>query len=193
MKIVQPNQITTLLLNKAYLPDGFLTARAAIHHFITNKIIGIDAMGNLFKIGEKQISLYDDQPCMRTCSEVWPIPTIAIHSHFFIKKIRKNQNGMLSLKQIYDLYQRTCQYCLRKIPFSEATRDHHFPRSKGGTNDDINLVLSCKTCNSKKDSLFPYYNKNGEIVKPKIFDTVIPKAPFNSDFRVEWETFLLKK
>jgi 5-methylcytosine-specific restriction endonuclease McrA len=193
MKIVQPNQITTLLLNKAYLPDGFLTARATMHHFITNKIIGIDSLGNQFKMGEKQISFFEDQPCMRSSSQIWPLPTIAIHSHFFVKKRKKTQQGMLSLKQIYNLYQKTCQYCLRKIPFSEATRDHHFPKSKGGTNDDINLVLSCKKCNAKKDSIFPYYNKNGEQVKPKIFDTAIPKAPIDSEFRIEWETFLLKK
>lgn len=193
MRIVQPHDISTLLLNKAYLPDGFLTARATMHHFITGKIIGLDSLGNQYSFNDKQINFYKDQPCMRTNTQVWPLPTVAIHSHYFVKKRKKLHNGMLSLKDIYNLYKRTCQYCLKKIPYSEATRDHYFPKSKGGTNLDINLVLSCKSCNAKKDSLFPYYDKNGNPVKPRSFNEYVPKVPQESIMRTEWETFLLKK
>lgn len=40
----------------------------------------------------------------------------------------------------------TCYYCKREA----TTVDHVIPISKGGTNEESNLVAACKTCNSAK-------------------------------------------
>lgn len=44
----------------------------------------------------------------------------------------------------------TCQYCGEKAPEVVLELDHITPVSKGGTSDIINLVTSCRSCNSGK-------------------------------------------
>ena len=45
-----------------------------------------------------------------------------------------------------------CFYCKKVLLFEESTLDHKVPKSKGGSNDIENFVLSCKKCNGKKGS-----------------------------------------
>lgn len=47
----------------------------------------------------------------------------------------------------------TCPYCLKTFPLTEGTRDHVIPKSRGGSSDPKNIVLSCAECNQKKGSL----------------------------------------
>ena len=44
----------------------------------------------------------------------------------------------------------TCQYCGRSSPEVILEVDHIIPVSKGGTNDIMNLITSCKDCNRGK-------------------------------------------
>lgn len=44
----------------------------------------------------------------------------------------------------------TCQYCGRSAPDVVLEVDHIHPVSKGGTDDFLNLVTSCKECNRGK-------------------------------------------
>jgi 5-methylcytosine-specific restriction endonuclease McrA len=37
----------------------------------------------------------------------------------------------------------------------DLTRDHYFPRSMGGSNDITNIILLCRSCNSKKNDNHP--------------------------------------
>ena len=46
-----------------------------------------------------------------------------------------------------------CWYCGRHIEPSKLTKDHVFPRSKGGDNDMDNIIMVCKTCNSSKGDM----------------------------------------
>jgi hypothetical protein len=46
----------------------------------------------------------------------------------------------------------TCQYCGRRPPDVVLELDHIHPRSKGGTDDLINLVTSCWDCNRGKSA-----------------------------------------
>jgi len=41
-----------------------------------------------------------------------------------------------------------CQYCGRKSPDILLQVDHMEPVTKGGTNDLLNLITSCKDCNA---------------------------------------------
>jgi hypothetical protein len=52
-----------------------------------------------------------------------------------------------------------CWYCGKEMESSKLTKDHVFPRSKGGDNDMDNIIMVCKTCNSSKGNLdlFEWY------------------------------------
>lgn len=56
----------------------------------------------------------------------------------------------------------TCHYCTDSLPLKQVTLDHVIPLSKGGTNDDENLVLSCLKCNGAKgtDEWYPAVKSN---------------------------------
>lgn len=59
----------------------------------------------------------------------------------------------LTKKMRYEVFKRdkfTCQYCGRTAPDVVLEVDHIHPVSKGGTNDILNLVTSCKDCNRGK-------------------------------------------
>jgi hypothetical protein len=47
---------------------------------------------------------------------------------------------------------RTCRYC---GTVDARTIDHTLPQTKGGTNNDANLVVACKRCNSRKGARTP--------------------------------------
>jgi len=59
----------------------------------------------------------------------------------------------LSQKVRFEVFKRdrfTCHYCGQKAPDVVLQCDHIKPVSKGGTNDLLNLLTSCKDCNSGK-------------------------------------------
>lgn len=47
-----------------------------------------------------------------------------------------------------------CIYCGRPISEYNATLDHIIPMSRGGYNEDENLVVSCKECNFMKYTFY---------------------------------------
>lgn len=212
MKPVDPNARTTLVLNRSYQAYAFFSARAAIRHLMNGRVKGIDADGNAVSwLGNDvenypgapstlswsggEVSLYDDQPCLRSAPNAvtgeetqWPVPTVVVCTRYFGYRVKKNQN--VNLRMLYRFYDGTCQYCLNKIPLGHATKDHVYPKSKGGSNDDFNLVLACRKCNSEKDDIFPYYNADGQVVKPKLLNTFTVQIPDEGKVREEWKPFL---
>ena len=64
-----------------------------------------------------------------------------------------NKRKGISKKLRFEVFKRdsfTCQYCGRKAPDVLLEIDHIEPVSKGGTNDILNLITSCKDCNAGK-------------------------------------------
>lgn len=56
--------------------------------------------------------------------------------------------------KIFERDRFTCQYCGRKPPMVVLHVDHIFPKSKGGKDDEINLITSCQECNlGKRDKV----------------------------------------
>ena len=59
----------------------------------------------------------------------------------------------ISKKTRFEVFKRdsfTCQYCGQMAPDVVLEVDHIYPVSKGGSNDLMNLVTSCKDCNGGK-------------------------------------------
>lgn len=206
MIVVAPEQKTSLLINRLYQPFSFCTARAAIRHLMSDKVKGIDAMGNVVSWSgadmtnvsslrwfNNEVNLYEDQPCLRSAPDAttgyekrWAIPTILVCNHSF--GIHKRRGENCSLKTIYNVYKGVCQYCYEKIPYIRATKDHVMPKSLGGSNDDFNIVLACRECNNKKNNIFPFLDIHGKEVKPRNIHlrNIVPE---NVKMREEWKPF----
>lgn len=54
--------------------------------------------------------------------------------------------------RIYSKYYGHCAYCGKKIAYKEMQIDHIVPVSRGGDNQDTNLLPACRMCN--------YYKRN---------------------------------
>lgn len=189
MKIVKPTDRTTLLLDFAYLPINVITARAAFHHFLKNKIKGLDKNQIPFSFEDwnedNGAMFYKDQPCLRSAKDVWLLPTVAIVTEHFFRKPRKKE---YSFEELCLYYKNTCQICLEKFPRSQLSIEHIYPRKLHGTNLTSNRSITCKRCNAKKGHAHPYYNKEGKLLKQT-------KIPANFIFiednkkREEWNLF----
>lgn len=210
MKVVLPETKTSLLINRNFEAFAFCTARAAIRHLITERVKGIDAVGNVVSWSgtdlpvkqtnvlrwyNNEVALLEDQPCLRSAPDTvtgkerfWAIPTILVCNHTF--GIHRKIGNYVSLRVLYSTYKGICQYCLEKVPYQRATKDHIYPKSKGGTNDDFNLILSCKSCNGDKDNTYPYFNVKGKPVRPiKINGFALTVKSLNY-IREEWKPFI---
>ena len=192
---VKPDSLTTLTLDGTYQPIGFFTARAAVKHLITKRAKAYDKFGNLQDWGgwmEHSAHHFDNNPYMNTSSQRYDVPSIMVITHFFGSrgKVRRDGKGT-SLQHIYKVYKGVCQYCLNKIPYKDATKDHIYPKSKGGPNSSTNLILSCKRCNGIKADTFPYYDKEGNEPKPKNLLPVHHHKLYGpTQIRDEWKFFL---
>jgi len=195
MKPILPTIKTTLVLSGGFEPLGFFNARSAMRNLIVGAVKAYDLYGNIHDwsswIGN-DIDLPYDYPCMRTADASYPVPTIVvIPGYFNSKRFTKSRRRSIKLRQLYNIYDRKCQYCLKEIPYSVATRDHVIPRSAGGHNCDSNIVLSCKKCNLRKGSKFPYANIFGSSVVPKILSDVEFSALSDGvHHRSEWDVFV---
>jgi hypothetical protein len=69
----------------------------------------------------------------------------------------------------------TCQYCSQQKEKNLLVVDHIISLSKGGNNEDENLITSCVVCNSKKNDHDVMEFINSDYIKNKILDTVYNK------------------
>ena len=197
MAPIAPSSKTTLVLNAAFRPCGFFSARSSIKNLMVGGVKAYDSHGNIHDWSSwiaNDHHLDESHPALRSVDTLWAIPTIVIVPGYFghSKKKGKAQARAINLRQLYYIYDGECQYCLKKIPYTSATRDHLVPRSKGGGNADDNIVLSCKKCNTKKSNNFPYFNIHGSEVKPKALkDIEFTALSEKVKIRDEWKLFLL--
>jgi hypothetical protein len=187
MNAVTPSTKTTLLLNNAWMPITTISARAAFSHLWKKRITAIDKNSNTFhsvdtwnKLGE----FYEDQPYMRSASGAWPIPTVIIVTSKFFRRPKKRKLSLFELAKVCDY---TCQYCFEKFPLKQLSIDHVQPRSKNGSDDHDNRVLSCVACNRQKSDLAPWFDKNGKIPTPPTIPAIMLNTP---TIRTEWLPFV---
>jgi 5-methylcytosine-specific restriction endonuclease McrA len=197
MIVEKPHKKITLVLTASFQAVGFFNARSTIRNLMVGAVRGVDNDGNIYdwKSWLSRTDFPDDQPCLRSSSQEFPIPTICVIPGFFgnFNSAKKKFKRTSTLRQIFNIYDGTCQYCLKPIQYKFATKDHYQPKSKGGVNYDSNIVLACKKCNNKKASRFPFLNAQGHDPAPKVLDGVdfLIKAD-NIPVRPEWIPFLPK-
>lgn len=131
-----------LTLNASFEPLTVVPAKRAIRLILDGKAEVVEA---------------DDRRMIRSESAEIPYPVvIRLVSYVHVpRRFRRHvTNTFLFARDHY-----TCAYCgrhrreLRNREF--LTRDHVFPRSRGGEDSWANCVTSCSSCNCKKDNRTP--------------------------------------
>lgn len=200
-RLVTANAQTTLLLDHLWMPIRVITASRLFYHLFRDRVEAIDLEHNTLTqeewTGCQDILLAKGTyPELPSPSRRWAVPTLAVVRHPF--KRQHPLSRKLDFDELLELYDHTCQICLRRFPrgmFAPKeifNRDHVLPRSRGGPDEDFNIVLACKTCNSIKGSKYPYYNALGQeiVAKPRPHHIGRDIAP--SSIRPEWRPFLWK-
>lgn len=210
MKVVKPNEITTLLLDPSYLPFGVATARAAFYSLLKGKGSGLDANGVPYrwdKYVTRNIAVAQGQPVMRSgfntayLDNVWAIPTVFIANQDFFfkrKKLRKIEDesrpaALPSLREVYDYYNGVCCFCFEKVPYNKASREHVHSKAFGGGNHEDNIALACMSCNSRAGHQMPKLDIYGREIEAKM--KIKPAhyvLPTSVQSRPEWAPYLFK-
>lgn len=107
--------------------------------------------------GKAEIVETDGGSVMRSVRLSVPRPAVIRLTRFIHvpRKFRRQvTNTFLFARDDY-----RCQFCGRRqheLRFREClTRDHLVPLSRGGTNDWVNVLTACSTCNTRKGNRFP--------------------------------------
>lgn len=66
---------------------------------------------------------------------------------------RNMRTPVLNNKNLFRRDLHICAYCARMFLEDKLSRDHIVPVSKGGKDNWMNVVTSCKRCNNEKDDL----------------------------------------
>lgn len=67
----------------------------------------------------------------------------------------------ISLDYLYEKAKGICYVCKKRCSRTQASREHVIPRSIGGSDEESNLTISHKRCNSKRGNGYsPIYSKH---------------------------------
>ncbi|MEO0796400.1 MAG: HNH endonuclease signature motif containing protein [Verrucomicrobiota bacterium] len=193
---------TTLLLDNLWMPIRVIQAGRVFYYLFRDRVTSLDLDLNPYNRDQWLHAQADlvasaSYPMISSARDKWAVPTIAIVNHPFKRDRRVSKK--VCLDELLELYDYTCQICLQQFnrsafdPREIFNRDHVLPRSKGGPDDDFNIVLACKQCNSQKGSEYPYYNANGEEIRAKLRTTFSDLAIGSAGIRKEWRPFLFKE
>jgi len=116
----------------------------------------------------------------------WPSVIVNYNGQSFRKEVR------LKKESLYYRDQCVCVYCGDKLTPKTLTYDHVTPKSKGGKHSWLNVVASCKSCNSDKDdSTSPSWKPKTKPWTPNFYDmlSIRQKYPLIVDDE-QWVQFL---
>ncbi len=158
---------TILTLDISGQPVKWISVEDAVHYYASGKVI--------FDLGETVATLRGGHNNQGIQSKISTKSIIAVSG----ESVRGRKPHATLSKNDY-LFRRdhcTCAYCGEKFRESELTREHIYPKSRGGRDDWMNLITACKPCNIRKANKTPE-----EAGMQLIF---IPYVP------TRWEGFIL--
>ena len=114
------------------------------------------AIADTFK-GRVEVIETSDTRNIGTSSGPIPMPTIVRFRKgvFAGKWLHKINQIKLSRRTLWLRDNGRCQYCDRPVGPKSYEIEHVIPKSRGGTSDWSNLVVSCSPCNQRKGSRTP--------------------------------------
>ena len=140
-------ELRILGLDVAGNPFKWLGAEEAVHYYASDKVVwdlGTDLQvfhgGVQRKTGEQ--SLIAIKPIIAVRGET--------RQRYDRATINTHGNHLLFRRDHH-----VCAYCAQEFDAKDLTRDHVQPRSRGGSNDWVNSVTACKSCNHHKANRTP--------------------------------------
>lgn len=138
--------VRVLGLDIAGNPFKWLSAEEAVHYYATDKVVwdlGHDIQvyhGGVQNTGIKsEIAIKSIVSIRGETKQSFTRSTINTHGNYLL--FRRDHH--------------ICAYCGNEFNAYDLTRDHVHPRSRGGTNDWVNSVTACKSCNHRKANRTP--------------------------------------
>ena len=182
--------LPVLLLNRFFAPVSVTTARRALVLMYGGVANAVDGTGDTYDFAD-----WRNMP-VRSADDGLPIVGGALRVPRVLHLLRYERaphavvrltRGNLMLRDEFQ-----CQYCAKRPVHRELNVDHVIPRSRGGEDSWINLVISCRTCNLKKGRRTPLEAGMKLLKEPKRprWSTatqilLVMREPFE-----EWQPFL---
>ena len=164
----------TLLLNYTYEVLSFIPERKVFKLLFKDKVEVISTWDNYIK---------------------WVSGNIQYPSILKLKNhVKRNYAALqpFTRKALIKRDKSTCQYCFKKLNPSQITIDHVLPRSQGGGTSFINCVISCHSCNNKKDNMTP--EQAGMILHKKpahpSFSSTYWMPESEEHWHPDWDNFI---
>lgn len=132
-----------LRLNVAGTPIAWVTEQDAATLYIKNQV--------LWELGTPYSKMRGGINRQGKQSQVALCPVIATQGNVRPIDCTDNISNRMLFRRDNDM----CMYCGMRFRHSELTRDHIFPRSRGGKDTWQNLVAACKRCNNVKADRTP--------------------------------------
>lgn len=188
--LCDPDDKIVLILSHFWTPINITTAKEGVRKLIcSDNVQSLSGSGEPLSwnewINPERACYYQNQPFLNSTKRLFPIPTIILTNAKWIYQSKRKP----SLKYLYQRYNGVCQICGEHFGIRDMSIEHVYPKSKGGTKDSYNVTITCKTCNCKKGTFYPYKNYKGEDLKG------FRPLPFFHAFvreRPEWQNFLFK-
>lgn len=139
-------ELRVLGLDIAGNPFKWLSPEEAVHYYASDKVVwDLGADLQVFHGGTQKTGFKSE---------------IAIKSIIAVRGETKRQHtrSTINTHGNFLLFRRDhhiCAYCANEFEGKDLTRDHVHPRSRGGSNDWVNSVTACKSCNMRKANKTP--------------------------------------
>ena len=163
----------TLVLNASYEPLHVVSWERAICLIFASKAEVVAEYHNFVRSVSKSVKL----------------PKI-IRLYSYVDKIKQFGLAKCTRRNVFMRDQFLCQYCGLKVSVRNATLDHVIPRSKGGSNDFLNLVTCCETCNRHKGARDPK-QAGMKLLKRPFVPRILDLNPEYADFSGESPNFTI--
>jgi hypothetical protein len=161
--------VRVLGLDVSGQPFKWLSAEEAVHYYASDKVVwelGEDLQifrGGYQKTGDRSLIITKSIIAIRgETQRTKQQETINTHGNFLL--FRRDHH--------------MCAYCGDEFTGYQLTRDHVYPKSRGGSNAWENSVTACKPCNMKKSNKTP--EEAGMLLR------YMPYRP------CRWESFILQ-
>lgn len=158
-----------LQVDKTGAPVAWLKVKEAAGHQVLGKVA--------WSLGDTCMTLHGGTNALTGL-----VTTLDIHPIISVKgekyKSVNYKTPSLSAKLVKIRDRNLCAYCGQKFEDTELTLDHILPQSRKGPNSWLNLVTSCKRCNSVKADKTPE-----EANMPLLYLPYVPNI---------YETFILR-